>query len=109
MSIESVNNLAKCMESLGIPRTGTAGTRIEATIEVAKYNLRGPIMVEFHPDGGEGPYLSLDPAIRGFGIACEQFRPSEVRMRFDRRKGVLRLSRDDEFDLGLQFALEPGG
>jgi hypothetical protein len=108
MSIQSASALAKCMESLEIPRTASTLTRLEAIIDVPKYHLRGPVVVEFHPDAGTGPYLSLGPTVRGFGIAVDEFRPGTARMRFDKRSHALRVSHDD-YDFVLEFARLPGG
>ena len=104
MSIQSRSALNRCMKFLDIDPAARESTRVDATIEVRKYNKRGPISVEFHSSVEDGPYLSTDPAIRGYGIRCEEFKPREARMRFDAREGVLHVSREDDYDFVLKFA-----
>ena len=102
MSIESQGALKRCMKFLQIDPAAGDNTRVDATVEVRKYNKRGPIGVEFHSSVEDGPYLSIDPAIRGYGIRCDEFKPGSVRMRFDARDGILHLSHD--YDFVLKFA-----
>ena len=104
MSIQSRSAMSRCMKFLHIDAAAGENTRVDATIEVRKYNKRGPIGVEFHTSVEDGPYLSIDPAIRGYGIRCDEFKPGSVRMRFDARDGILHLSHDDEYDFVLKFA-----
>ena len=106
MSIQSQGAIKRCMKFLQIDPAARASTRVDATIEIRKYNRRGPMGVEFHPDVGEGPYLSLDNTIRDYGIRHGEFKPGGVRMRFDAKKGVLHLSLEEEYDFVLDFATE---
>jgi hypothetical protein len=108
MSIQSQASLKRCMKFLQVDGAATQGTRVDAMIEIPKYNRRGPIAVEFHVSPGDGPFISVDPTIRGYGIRVDEFRPAQVRMRFDARSGTLRVSHEDDYDFVLQFAQEQG-
>ena len=77
MSIESLSAIKRCMKFLQIDAAAREGIRVDATIEIPKYNKRGPIVVEFHPGVEDGPYISFDPSIRGYGIRIEAFRPRQ--------------------------------
>ena len=109
MSIQSQSALKRCMKYLDIDPGAQQSTRLNATIEVRKYNKRGPIGVEFHSSTEDGPYLSIDHAIRAYGIRCEEFKPNGVRMRFDAREGILHVSRENDYDFVLKFATGTSG
>src|SRR5688500_306512 len=109
MSIQSLAAIKRCMKFLKIDGAANENTRVDATIEIQKYNRRGPIVVEFHPGLDDGPHLSFDHTVRHYGIRSDEFRPQAVRMRFDARHGTLRVSHEDDYDFVLQFAQEPGG
>jgi hypothetical protein len=109
MSIPSQGALNRCMKFLQIDPAARESTRVDALIEIRKYNKRGPIGVEFRNSVEDGPYLAVDSAIRGHGIRQDEFKPSLARMRFDAREGILHVSREDEYDFVLKFATEISG
>jgi hypothetical protein len=109
MSIQSLGALKRCMKFLEIDAASTDVARVDATIEIPKYNRRGPLVVAFHAGPDDAPYLSCDDTLRGYGIRLVEFRPDSARMRFDERKGALRVSHEDDYDFVLQFAMQAGG
>ena len=109
MSIQSQSAIKRCMKFLHIDPSAKDTNRVDATIEVKKYNKRGPIGVEFHSSVEDGPYISIDHTIRGYGVRLDEFKPSLVRMRFDAREGILHISHEDDYDFVLKFATEGSG
>jgi hypothetical protein len=109
MSIQSEGAIKRCMKFLHIDPAAKETTRVDATIEVRKYNKRGPIGVEFHASAEDGPYISIDHTIRGYGVRQDEFKPGLVRMRFDAREGILHVSHEDDYDFVLKFATGSSG
>ncbi|TKF74551.1 hypothetical protein FCV62_21325 [Vibrio kanaloae] len=92
MEIESISAIQSCMSSLGLKRNDQASYEVTARIKnLNKATPLGKVDVTFWSNvySGDGPFVSVDDTIRGYGIPFEEFKPRFQTFSFDEKHKIL--------------------
>ncbi len=104
MEIESIGAIQDCMEDLGFHLSEAQMFDAQAKIvNLFNERKRGRIKVTFQSNwhSGDGPYIEMDEAIKGYGIQYSCFKPKWQRFKYEPSCRTLKVEGD-----GYSFTLE---
>lgn len=102
--IESIGVIKNCMYELGIEPNEHPLTTVSAQFIDNMNRTRGNVKVTFHYNPVDGPHISFDNVIKGFGINFQTFKPRYYGFSFSQSKKQLTII-DNNTGSGLCFSL----